>query len=782
TEVLPVHFEHRRETLSISLSTIPLVVGLYTLGPLGLVAARLAGSAGALVLHRRQGPLKLSLNLSSFWLETATAVTVFHLLAQAHGAITFGPGTWPAAFGAAVAGDMAQTVVLIAAISLYERRWAAGFASSAAIGSIATLVDTCVALVAVTLLVAQPAALALMAVVVTMVLISYRVHRSFREKHRSLEQLYDFTSVMGDALLEGRVLVTLLEQARELMHAESAWLLLAGEDGSLVRLETDGTEVVSRPLAVDDEQLHGTAHESDQPRVVHASRPAIVGPLLGSAGPVGTLVVADRSGEVRPFAEEDLQLFATLANHASVALENADLVDRLRQQAAASRHQSLHDSLTGLPNRLMFTQQLEQGLAAGAALAVLLLDLDRFKEVNDTLGHHNGDDLLQQVGTRLRLALRQGDLIARLGGDEFGILLADIGGDEAALQVARGIVAVLERPFPLADVSVDVGASIGIAVFPQHGDEPGTLLQRADVAMYTAKEDQSSVELYRADRDEYSPERLGLVGELRHAVQTGALDVYYQPQLDLRTGRAIGAEALVRWPHPTRGLIQPDDFISIAEHTGLIRPLTLLVLAQALEQCALWRAGGQRLRLSVNLSARSLLQPTLVDDIAGLLDASGVPARSLCLELTESSIMADFRRTVAVLHRLRAIGVAIAIDDFGTGHSSLAYLKRLPVDELKIDKSFVLSMHDDPSDEAIVRTVVDLARNLRLPVVAEGVETEAAADSLRLMGCGAAQGYLYSRPVPADDFRNWLTQHSPPQRAAAVVVPIASAAGRSVRS
>jgi diguanylate cyclase (GGDEF)-like protein len=490
-------------------------------------------------------------------------------------------------------------------------------------------------------------------------------------------------------------------------------------------------------------------------------REVLAAPLVGSSGKLGTLVVGDRSGEVRRFSSGDLHLFATLANHAGVSLENSRLVDRLREKAAESEHQSLHDALTGLPNRTLFGQRLEESIRGSSSVAVLLLDLDRFKEVNDTLGHHNGDLLLQQVGGRLRTGLRHGDVIARLGGDEFAILLPDVEGKEAALHVANGIVNLFERPFPIGDVSVDVGVSIGIAVAPFHGQEPGTLVQRADVAMYVAKGDQSGVELYSPDRDGYSAERLALVGELRHGINNDELEVHFQPQVDLRTGTAYGAEALVRWRHPTRGLVPPDEFISIAENTGLIRPLTQLVLERSLQCCRSWRERGRPLRVSVNLSVRSLLQPNLVDDIAALLNRYGVPAGDLCLEVTESSMMVDPRRTIATLDRLRALGLTIGIDDFGTGHSALAYLLRLPVGEIKVDKSFVMAMATDRSAEAIVRTIVDLARNLDLPVVAEGVETDEVRDRLVAMGCGAAQGYLFSRPLRQEHFLRWLEEQAP---------------------
>jgi diguanylate cyclase (GGDEF)-like protein len=774
-EAFPVHVEHRRETLSISVSNIPLVVGLFTMGPAGLIAARLTGSAAALVMKRRQGPLKLSVNLSSFWLETISALWVFHLL-HPSGAVE--PAAWGPALAAALTGDLILTITIVAAISLYQRRWEPDISWSSLVGTVATAVDTCVGLVAVTLLRHQPSAVGLLAVVLVMVVISYQVQRRFRDEHHRLEHLYRFSTELGDAVLHDRVITTLLHQARELMHAEQAWAYVVTPAG-LVQVSTNGEAGVD-PADDDDSvvttytprrapghdlhlQVHadGVATLADCPLPGGQVRAGIAAPLIGTSGPIGTLVVADRRGDVRPFRAEDLHVFSTIANHAAVAIENADLVGRLREQAAEADFRSHHDSLTGLPNRAFFADQLTANLEAGTPLAVLLLDLDRFKEVNDTLGHHNGDTLLQQVGARVRSALRHGDMVARLGGDEFGILLTDIGSESAAEQVARGIIAVLEQAFPVADVAVDVGASVGIATSPADGTDADTLLRRADVAMYAAKADQTDIAFYRPERDEYSPERLSLVGELRHAIQVGELEVHYQPQVELESLRTVGAEALVRWRHPTRGLVMPDDFISIAEHTGLIRPLTQLVMGEALDQAAAWQAAGHDIRVSVNLSARSLLQPTLVEDVAELLTRSGVAGVDLCLELTESSIMSDLRRSLPVLERLRGLGVTFALDDFGTGHSTLAQLKRLPIGELKIDKSFVLSMTSGADDAAIVRTVCALAANLGLPVVAEGVEDESTADMLRGMGCGLAQGFAFSPALPAAEMEAWLATAPP---------------------
>ena len=424
------------------------------------------------------------------------------------------------------------------------------------------------------------------------------------------------------------------------------------------------------------------------------------------------------------------------------------------------RHQALHDALTNLPNRRLFRDRVHQavinGKRTGVPAAVMILDLDRFKEVNDTLGHHIGDLLLQQVGTRLQSTLREGDTIARLGGDEFAILLPTVADEAAAAQVARKIVAVLEEPFVLKGWNFDIEASIGIALFPDHGQTVDAMMQRADVAMYVAKESRAGFEVYHADRDRHSPRRLALLGELRRALEDGDLVLHFQPKADMRTGAVRGAEALVRWKHADHGLIPPDEFIPLAEHTGLIRTLTLWVLDQALAQCRAWQDDGLQLGVAVNLSVRNLYDPSFSDEVARLLDRWGIEPHMLELEITESVIMADPMRATAVLARLSALGVGLSLDDFGVGYSSLAYLKRLPVTEIKIDKSFVMNITSDESDALIVRSTIGLARSLGLRVVAEGVETEEAWARLVALGCDVAQGYYLCKPRPAADLASWL--------------------------
>lgn len=435
----------------------------------------------------------------------------------------------------------------------------------------------------------------------------------------------------------------------------------------------------------------------------------------------------------------------------------------LEAKTRENEWQALHDSLTGLPNRTLFLRHLREAIERaepGDRVAVMLMDLDRFKEINDTLGHHFGDRLLQQIGPRLAHVLREGDLMARLGGDEFGVVLPDLPDEAAAVRVAERLLEELERPLTVEGLALDVTGSIGIAIHPVHSDDVEALLRCADVAMYAAKDAGGGFEVYRASLDQHSPQRLTLVSQVRPGIENGEFVLHYQPKVRLGDGRATGVEALIRWEHPERGLIMPDAFIPLVEQTVLLRPLTHHVLEQAMQQWHLWARRGLQVEVAVNLSARSLLDTELPDQVAGLLDRWGMPARFLTLELTESFLMADSARSIGVMAELSGVGVRLSIDDFGTGYSSLSYLKRLPIDEIKVDRSFVMNMQRDPNDAMIVRATVELGKNLGLQVVAEGVEDPDTLRELTELGCDLAQGYLISRPVPAPEATRYLELHA----------------------
>ena len=438
------------------------------------------------------------------------------------------------------------------------------------------------------------------------------------------------------------------------------------------------------------------------------------------------------------------------------------VIRRTRELAALNReleHQALHDALTGLPNRLLFNDRLRQAILAarreGRPLALMITDLDRFKEINDTLGHHYGDLVLRQVARRLQGTLRRSDTIARLGGDEFAVLLPTVRGAEDALQAAAKLVAAMERPVELEGQSFPIGLSVGVALFPEHGEDGSTLMRHADVAMYVAKRSGRGHALYDPQEDQHSRSRLALIGDLRRALEEDELHLVYQPKLDLASGALAGVEALVRWRHPTRGLLHPDVFIPLAEHTGLIRPLTLLVLERALAQLRRWRRRALETTVSVNLSARHLQDQELPERVAELLGRHEIPPQALVLEITESAIMADPERAMRTLSRLAAMGVQLSIDDFGTGYSSLFYLKQLPVHEIKIDKSFILDMLQNHEDLIIVRSIIDLGHNMGRRVVAEGVESAQALDLLRHLGCDQAQGEHVAGPLAPEAVGLW---------------------------
>ncbi len=420
------------------------------------------------------------------------------------------------------------------------------------------------------------------------------------------------------------------------------------------------------------------------------------------------------------------------------------------------------DGLTGLPNRAMFNEQLGQSVRTAKRstqpLAVLVFDMDRFKAINDTLGHPVGDQALREVGMRVRKALRDSDVVARLGGDEFAVLLTTGGTEHAARVVAGKITKALEEPLVIDGQTMDMAASIGIARFPEHGEDPSALMRAADVAMYEAKRTKSGYSVYDPAHDERRQEFLTLLGELRRAVDAGELVLHYQPKMALEEGRVTGVEALVRWRHPQRGFINPDQFIPFAEQTGYISAITRWVLNRAIEQCGVWERTGLRIRMAVNISARDLqMGDTLVQDVTAALTAAELPAGMLTLEITESALMADPGAAQSTLRKLRDLGVGTSIDDYGTGYSSLAYIKQLAVNELKIDRAFVAGMEADRKNAAIVRSTIELGHNLGLTVVAEGVETDHELAELRRFGCDSAQGFYFARPMPAAAFERWLS-------------------------
>ncbi len=478
--------------------------------------------------------------------------------------------------------------------------------------------------------------------------------------------------------------------------------------------------------------------------IIGTTRRTLVFPSAFAAIAVGVLVYGQGT-RLNPVAVglAVLALLTVMVRMALLLRETATL--------AISRKLSLTDDLTGLGNRRSFTAEIEGTVGDGQPCALLMIDLDQFKELNDTLGHHVGDELLRGVGPRLSATMRPGDVVARLGGDEFGVLIKDADTETATVAAGR-LRAALGRPYALAGISLHVGASIGIAVFPEHAQDASTLLRHADVAMYEAKRGRTGHGVYASDGDHHSRDRLELAGEMRHALANDELTLHYQPVADLATGKLVGVEALVRWRHPERGLLAPGAFLPAIEQTELMRELSRRVLAMAICQAGAWFRLDRPWRVAANLSATDLLDNALVGDVSSLLRRYGTPAGRLTLEVTESVLMTDPARAIEMLGELRRLGVQLALDDFGTGWSSLTHLQRMPVHEIKIDRSFVAAMATEASSAAIVSSTVDLAHALGLRVVAEGIEDEATWRRLRDVGCDAAQGYYLSRPLPAAEF------------------------------
>jgi diguanylate cyclase (GGDEF)-like protein len=778
--VLHVHAGSRsRSFTSFSLSEIPLVLGLAFAAPVGLVLARVVGGAVALVVARRQSPVKLVFNLVLFTLEAMAAVSLYHVLLA--GREPAHPVGWVAGYAAVIAASSLGTLLVHAAIALHQWSWQGGLLPRLLRTSfVANATNTTLGLLGVVVMSADVRAAWLLGAVAGLILLAYRGYAALDRKHASMEALHEFTRAVSRAEPGESSLQSLLERTRTILRADVAELvrLPSAPLRRLHRQRVLGPEASDEVLveAVQGSPLLAVVREGRARLVPRSSRrqedrvllaelglsDALIVPVRVDGTERASLVVGDRLGDVESFRRDDLQLLDTIANHVSVALDNERLVEKLSQEAADKRHQALHDALTGLPNRTLFHERAQEAVLharrTGSLVAVMLLDLDRFKEVNDTLGHHVGDELLQQVGARLLHNVKATDTVARLGGDEFAVLLCDVHSEGAAVRVAERARRALEQPFELGSVNLVVGASFGIAMGPEHGEMATVLLQRADVAMYAGKSEQRGVVVYSPDVDTHSPRRLALVGELRKALAEGGLDVHYQPKADARTGEIVGAEALVRWLHPIEGFIGPDEFIPIAERTGMIHELTAFVLRTALRQCRDWRRAGARVDVAVNVAVGSLLHVDFPEEVRTALEEAGVSARALTLEITESSIMADPTRSIRVLSALSAMGVQLAIDDFGTGYSSLSQLKQLPVDELKIDRSFIQDMTSDDDDATIVRSTIDLGHNLGLRVVAEGVEDAETWRRLKTLGCDVIQGFYLARALEPASFTRWLTE------------------------
>jgi diguanylate cyclase (GGDEF)-like protein len=752
SELALLHVRYGSDAFSFTWGDASLLVGLVLVGPAWFV---ILSAPAVLLVHllARRGVMKASYNAATFTTAGTAAFAVVNLVGadprHVQGARdVLGLLVATAVFGVcshvgtsiAVAVSQATplTKVLRNGLRMSALVWAGNVAVAGGV---------------LVLLARSPELLVALPLVLAAVFLSHRGYLSARQERDLWQQLEAATRELNQ-LEETEVAEAALRRARQLFGVAAAELQLAGSARRPPRVYVlAGDEVVCRPGQgrrsgwSPTTVLLGDDSDDNKPVV------DVIAPLTGPKGEIGTLRLT--FGAPIRFSPRERHVLRTFAHAVATTVLNAGLYDDVRAEASRQAHEASHDPLTGLANRILLQERTREAIAEPHELttALLLLDLDHFKEINDTLGHAAGDFLLQQVADRLRSLSRPGDLVARLGGDEFAVLLTGLDSADAAAPAAERVLRLLTEPVEYEGLRLSVEGSVGVACYPADAQDADELLRRADVAMYQAKSDRGSWVRYDLERDGSSVHRLALVAELRSALEREEIVVHFQPQADLRSGAIVGAEALARWQHPLRGLLMPADFVGVAEQSGLVRPFTLRVLDLAVAECARWQSNGQRVTVAVNLAARSLLDRQLPHDVAAVLARYSLPPDRLVLEITESTATSELEVVEEVLARLRRLGVALSVDDFGTGYSSLAFLQRTAVNELKVDRSFVVGMLASDNDMALVRTTVQLAHSLGARAVAEGVEDPMLAEALRGLGCDMAQGYWLSKPVGAEDLR-----------------------------
>jgi diguanylate cyclase (GGDEF)-like protein len=779
SEALVVHVQWQSEAHTFSMGDLVLGAGLLLAVPRELVLAQLLGYVVTLVVRRKQRGIKLAFNLVQALLGGGLATTVVAVLTD-----SLGLWDWAAALIAILVVTLTADLCIFAVISLSEGRVnIQALLEMITLSLPFTLGSAAVGLVLARTAAHDPSAMALLTLPTFLIVAAYRAYTRSREQQENLKLLHEVTSLLHSSDSQA-ALGDFLDSVRSAFRAEMAELVLLGSgdsEGATVSRSREGFEsIVMAPL--DDPEDHhrllrlasasgalttrtgsGRGHQLDAYASARGLKDAMAAALRTEDRVHGLLLVGDRMGDVTTFSSPDLALLDTFARHVATSLERGRLEENLRQVTDLKeqlKHQALHDPLTGLPNRTLFLDRARQSVdAAGRTRmwpAVLYMDLDGFKPVNDSFGHEAGDVLLRTVADRLKGCLRPGDTAARLGGDEFAVVLNGPVDRFGVARVVDRIRAQLQVPILLADgVVTTVGASVGIAMGDATTEDADTLVRQADIAMYAAKR------AFDADFKVYEPglgatavTRKDSTTELAAAIRAGEMRTVFQPLIDMSSGRPIGAEALVRWQHPTDGLRSPDQFIGLAEDSGLIIEIGALVLRDACRQAAGWVrtvSDPSEIMVTVNLSARQVADSRIVDQVSAALDESGLEPFRLVLEITETVLMHDRDAAAATLWQLKGLGVRIAIDDFGTGYSSLAYLRRFPIDMLKVAQEFVDGLGRDAHDDVITRAIVELAGTLGLTTIAEGIETTQQSELCSALGVDIAQGYLFSRPISAEE-------------------------------
>ena len=742
---LTVDFEFRKEARSIELNQLPLALGVVLLVPPLHLVARLIAVVVDCAVIRRQPLMKIAYNFGLASVEVGLPTLAVALLGRSS---TPGPLLWAALLLGLLASDALGHLSFLAVM------WVLGAVTSRsqlfpplAFCSLSTFVFSSLSMVAITAMWTTAWSLVIIVVLGVGLAFAYRVHRKLFAQQRSTERLYEFVRELGPLDIDSGATDDVLEQVRLLMRAST--LDLAVTDGASKPwrhlMSFEGT--APQDLAALDDLAHEVA-SSGSPAVDVDVTDHMSVPLLGMRGVLGALTVHNRVGTVRGFDMGDLRLLETVAAELATALERGRLLADLGRAATT-------DPLTGMPNLSEVTHQLDELIATGRGLVLAAVAVDSFREVNDTLGHQVGDDLLVEVTRRMRLT-QPNAVLGRIGGGRFAVAVAadDAGSDPAMFGL--GIRAQVEGGAQLGPVGTHVRLSVGCVMAPEHGSDGATLVRRAETAMYSARHVHGGPVLWEPAYEVQGQRRLAVVMALREALSSGAIGVAFQPKLDARTGAVTGVEALARWTHPALGSIRPDEFIPLAEASGLMGPLTSTVLRQSLTACKGWQRRGGRVGVAVNVSAETVLDVGFVTEVAALLTAVDIAPDLLTIELTESVLVSDPVLASERINELRSHGVKLSVDDFGTGYSSLTYLKGLPVDEVKIDKGFVDDVVTDAGDRAVVRAVVDIAHTLGLRVVAEGVEQDEQYVLLVELGVDEIQGYLHARPMPALDMAAWL--------------------------
>ncbi len=770
---LPVTCHIRSQTLGLDFFAVPVVVGAATVPARTLIGALVLATLVVQVLRRSNGA-RFAFNLVNQL--NGMVLSLLVLRAVTHGHYPVSPVDWLGVAAAILTYELVTDIAVIAVMAAAGAVPHGDYFRGLALQLTILIPLSCtLAITAIEAYWAQPWALAILSGPCMVAAAMYRSSNRLRGRLADVQSLYDFTVHLGGIAEMPEMLEAALRETRDTLRCRRVELGVR-QAGRILSYQLDGAgSLVREALPAGD--LERQLLRDGRPRLFQVGHgdpvltrrgysDLIAVPLSVGESNSAVLMAGNRQGEGSgPFQPEDLNLLQALAAHLSTALTSCSRLDRLRLEVAAREHQANHDGLTGLANRTLFSQMVTEALkerSPSRLLAVMLMDLDGFKEINDTLGHHTGDAVLKEVAWRVKAAVGGKQFASRLGGDEFAFLLPAATSMKDVTETAARLLRAVAAPVAVEGMVLSVHASIGVATAPVEGADASSLLRRADVAMYAAKNSSRGLAVYDPRIDHHSPRRLLLASELRRAVETyEGLDLWYQPVAELPSDRIAGFEALLRWNHPELGFVSPDEFIPVAEQSGLIEPLTWWVMRTALHELRQWLASGHPVTMAVNISVRSLFDAAIVDRLRHLLKETGVPPANVVLEITESSMMLDQSRSEGVLRQLARLGVRLAIDDFGTGYSSLSRLKDLPVDMVKIDRSFVKNMCSDKGDQAIVRSTIELATVMGYGVVAEGVEDQQTWDELSRLGCTHAQGYFLARPMPAGACRAWVRAGRP---------------------